>query len=251
MSVKSTQGFTQFGRCYSANVTTANGGSLTAPTNTALVAVAGPDGMDIWQAAAMATATQTSANQLEFFISKDFGSTFAILPVTATFTAGVASGTALNVPLPNTVPGGPTNPLTLGGAPGCFTHAMAASGLSESANWFAGQYPTAGTANAQTLAQCYNSANTAYGAAQVQGRIIDFVAGSTNSGAMTLAVGGAAAVAVTTFNGSALTGNEITKGFRYRVIDTGTSYILLPTDRLYVAMTQSQAVTVTAWGRDY
>lgn len=251
MSVKNTQGFTQFGRCYSVNVTTAGLGSFTVPTNTGLLAVAGPDGMDIWTLAGLATATQTSANQLAFFVSKDFGATFLAQPPTATFIAGAASGSAINVPLPNGVPGGPTNPLTLGGITGAFSHTMAQSAMSENAAWFAGQYPTAGTANVQTLAQCYNSAQTAYGAAQVQGRIIDFVAGLTNTGSMTLAIGSAAAAAITTFSGAALTGNEITKGFRYRAIDTGTAYILLPTDRLYVAVSQTQAVTVSAWGKDY
>jgi hypothetical protein len=199
----------------------------------------------------MATATQTSANALEFFVSKDFGSTFLALPITASFTAGATAPTALNVPLPNTVPGGPTNPFTLGGAVGAFTHVMASSALTENATWFAGQYPSAGTVNAQTIAQCYNTSGTAFGAAQVAGRIIDFTAGLTNSAAMTLAVGSAAATSVTKPDGTALSGGEVTKGFRYRVIDTGASYILLPTDRLYVAMTQSQACTVTAIGKEF
>lgn len=250
MSVKNSQGFTQFGRNYSVNIATASGGSLTVPTNTGLLFVAGPDGADIWQMGAIATATQTSANTLEFFTSADFGATFSALPMTGAFAASAAVAAAVNIALPNTVPGGPTNPLLLGGSIGAFTHAMQSSALTESASWFCGQYPSAGTVNAQTIAQCYNTAQTAYGVAQVQGRMIDFTAGLTNSGAMTLAVGGAAAVAVTTSAGSALAGNEVTKGFRYRVIDTGSSYILLPTQRLYVAMTQSQGVTVTAWGAD-
>lgn len=250
MTTKNTGSFTQFPRVAQVNITTANGGSLTAPTQTGLAYVAGPDGSDVWMAAAVATAAQTSANTIQLYVSKDFGATFGLLPITGTFAAGGAVSTVLNLPLPNTIPSGPTSPLVLGGVPGAFTHTMAQSSLSENAAWFVGQFPTAGTANVQTLAQCYNSAQTAYGAAQVTGRIIDFVAGLTNSGAMTLTVGTAAAAAVTTPAGAALTGNEVTKGFRYRVIDAGTSYILLPTDRLYCAMTQSQAVTVTINGAD-
>ncbi len=250
MSIKNAGSLTQFPRVGAINVTTANGGSLTAPTNTGLLFVAGPDGADIWTIGAIATATQTSANVIELFITKDFGTTFTALPMGATFTAAAASGTTLNVPLPNTVPGGPTNPLLLGGNPGAFTHTLTSSLQTESLTWFAGQYPTAGTANAQTLANAYNTAGTLAGSALAQGRMFDFVAGVTNSGATTLAITGGAATAVQVPSGSALAGGEITKGFRYRVIDTGTVFILLPTDRLVAAITQTQAVTLTAWGAD-
>lgn len=251
MSQKNTGAFTQFPRNYGVNITTLNGGSLTVPTNTGLLAVAGPDGMDIWALAAMATATQTSANNLEFFVSKDFGATFAALPITGAFTAGATAPTALNIGMPNTVPAGPTNPLVLGGVPGPFTHTMAQSSLSETASWYSGYAPTGGSANAQTLAVCFNTSGTQAASALAVSRIFDFVAGFTNSGALTLQLGLAGAgTAVTTPAGAALTGAEVTKGFRYRVVDTGAAYILLPSDRLYVAMTQSQACTVTAWGAD-
>lgn len=239
---------TQFPRRGSVNITTANGGSLTAPTNTGLVYVAGPDGADIWEIAALTTATQTSANTIQFFVSPDFGATYLALPISGAYAAGAAVSFPVNIAMPNTVPMGPTNPVILNGATGAFTHTMALSQLTENAVWFVGQYPTAGTANAQTLAQCYNTSNVAY--AQAQKNIIDFTAGVTNNGAMTLAIQGGPAQSVTTPAGAALTGSEVTKNFRYRVIDTGTTYILLPTDRLYVAMTQSQAMTVTAWGAD-
>lgn len=250
MSITNTPAYTQFPRTGQVNITASNA-SLTVPTNTGLVYVAGPDGTDIWSLGALATATQTSANTLEFFISKDFGATFAALPMTAQFTAGATAPTALPIALPNAVPGGPTNPLLLAGSPGAFTRTMAQSSLSDSATWFVGNAPTGGSANAQTLTGVYNSANTQLGSAMSAGRIIDLVAGFTNSGALTLQLGAAGAgVAVQTPAGAALTGAEVTKGFRYRFIDDGTHWILLPTDRLYVAMTQSQAVTVTAWGAD-
>ncbi len=250
MSIKNTGAFTQFPRLGPVNIGSANGSTITTPTNTGLLYVAGPDGADIWTIGAIATGTQTSLNTLQFFVSKDFGATFFALPLAASFAAGAAISTVLNVPLPNAVPGGPTNPLVLGGVPGPFTHAMQASSLTESATWFAAQYPTSGSANAQAIVNAYNTAGTLAGSALAQGRMFDFVAGFTNSGALTLAVSGGSATAVQSPLGTALTANEVTKGFRYRVIDTGTVFVLIPTDRLYVAMTQSQAVTFTAWGAD-
>jgi hypothetical protein len=254
MSTKSVPAFPQYKRNSGVNIATANGGNLEAPTNTGLVFVAGPDGTEIHEIGAICTTTQTSAQTVQLFTSADMGSTFAALPMTGSLAASAVAGVSVNVAHPNGVPMGPTNALALAGAPGPFTHTLSRSGQSENPLWFRAAVPTGGTANAQTCTLVYNYAGTQLSpaaAAPATGSILDLTAGVTNSAATTIAVGGAAAVTVKRFDGTDLVAGDITKGFRYRFVFNGANWILLPTQRLYAALTQSQKVTVTAWGADF
>jgi hypothetical protein len=251
MSQKNTPALGQFPRNSSVNVTTATGGSLTAPTNTGLVFTAGPDGTDIEQIAAIATAVQTSAQTIELFTSLDFGASFTALPMTGSFAASAAVAAVCNIAMPNTLPMGPSNCLRLPGCAGVFTHRMDQSLLSELSNYYVGKVPSGGTANAQTLAMAYNSAGTQLAAAPTTGDILDMVAGLSCSAAMTIQAGAAGAgVTVKRSDAADTATNDVVKYGRYRFVFNGTNWILLATARLYAAITQTQAVTVSAWGVD-
>src|ERR1044072_914511 len=96
MSTKNKPSLPQYPTKASVYLSSLNPRTLLAPQITGLLCVAGPDGTEIYEAAAIATATQTSANQIELFTSNDYGATFTYLPVTGAFTAGAAASTVLN-----------------------------------------------------------------------------------------------------------------------------------------------------------
>lgn len=212
---------------------------------------AGPDGSDLWQIAATITANQASANQVQLFQSPDGGTTFNFMPLSALLAAGniaqTTQATTANFVMPNTVPMGPTNPLIIGGRGLPFTYPTTNSVQTESTLYFTCQFSTTGT-TAQVCANCYNASGTQLGASPATGTIVDFQAGGTTSGATTVAFGLQSATSIKRTSAVALSSGDITTGFVYRAIYDGTEWILLLTDRIYAAIGQSQASTVSVWG---
>lgn len=251
MSIRNTPSLTQFPFYNSVQLTTANT-NYTSPTNTALLAVAGPDGLDLWTIAAIITANQASNNQVQLFHSPDGGTTFNFMPLSLALASGnigqTSAATSGNFAMPNGVPMTPSNPLVLAGRGLPFTYPMTNSVLTESTTYYAGQAQTGGTANAQTIASVFNSAGTQLAATPATGTILDFVAGVTNTTTTTIAPGLQVATAIKRDASTQLSAGDITKGFRYRAIFDGTQWILLLTDRIYAACGQTQAITVSAWG---
>jgi hypothetical protein len=252
MSLKSIGAFGQFPRLFTATAGTANGGTLTAPTNTVLLGPAGPDGTDLIQLAAIASVSQTSANLVNLYQSPDGGTTLLPLPLQASFAASAAAGTVANFTFPNAVPIGPQNPLELQGIRGAFTHTLAQSALTESANWYVGVGEGGGTANAQALAAIYNTAGTQLSATPATGTIVDYTPGVTNTTTTTVKLGLAGSgVAINRVGSSTgLSANDLLAHNPYRMYFDGTEWILLITYRLYIGVSVSQAVHVTGWGFD-
>lgn len=252
MTTRNTGSFIQSPRSYSIQLATANT-NYTTPTTPGLLWIAGPDGSDISEIAVTPTATVTSANQMQFFASPDGGTTFNLLPfgaVMATYT--MAQTTALPItyiPMPNNQPMGTSNPFVLTGVTNYPTFAMVQSTLTDLATVFYGG-KSFGTANAQTLPFCYNTAGTILGASPATGSIVDFECGITNTTTATIAPGSQIATAIKRSSGTNLSAGDLTVGFRYRMVWDGTEWILLLTQRLYFAMGQAQGVCATAWGYD-
>lgn len=224
MAIQNLAAFAQYRRTYTGTLTTANT-NLTSPSNTALIAVAGPDGSLVTRLSAIPTTTQLDT-LVQIFLSKDAGSTFNLL-TTAKMSAQTPNTTTQLTPtVIAQVDGTPineTNPIPLGGV----------VGFSTSAPTYGGK--TQGSVNAQLLP--YASTVTALTA----GTVVDFEAGLTNTLTMTLTVGTASAASVVwDQSGAALGAGDITTGFRYRVWCDGSFWRLFRTDRLYAAM----AVTV-------
>ena len=256
MSVRNTASLTQVPFNYQGQLTTANT-NYTSPSNTIILAQAGPDGSDIWGLAAVANANQSSANQVQLFISPDGGTTFNFLPLTAAIASGNITQTAgaalVNFNHTNGVPLGPTNPFVLGGRGGGFTYPMTNSVVTESTSYYKAYAPTTGTANAQTQAICFNASGTQL-AAGAAGVIVDFQAGLTTTTTGTLAFGAQTGqTAKRSAQGAApanLAAGDLTAGFWYRAIwdVANTQWLVLITDRLYAAIGETQGVTVSCWG---
>lgn len=219
MAIQNLAAFAQYRRTYSATVTGANTNYST-PANTALLAVAGPDGALITRLSAVPRADVT-ANQMQLFLSKDGGTTFSFM-TSALMSAYTFTPSSQVSPIALTQLDGTliseTNPLPLSGVTDYGTSAPTWGGASR------------GSANAQTLA--FASSITALTA----GLVVDFEAGLTNTTTMTLAIGTSVATSVVRdVTGAALSAGDITAGFRYRVWCDGSFWRLMLTDRLYVA----------------
>ena len=257
MYANNTPALPQYPRSYAVQLSAANT-NYTAPTNTALLWVAGPDGSDVEGISAAANANQGSANQAQFFLSPDGGTTFNVLSLSAALASGnIGQTTALqsaNFNLPSGVPMGPSAPLRLAGVPSGFVRTLTQGALTDSALYYRGLLPTQGTVNAQVLAAVYNAAGTQLSATPATGTIVDLIAGLTNTSAATIQLGAAGSgVALKRSVGALanLSAGDLTANFPYRLIFDGTEWCVLITTRLYAAIGQAQGVTVTAWGRDY
>lgn len=231
MAIQNVAAFAQYRRIYAATVTTANGGSLSAPTNTALLAVAGPDGSLITHLSAVPRATVT-ATQMQYYISKDGGTTFNFL-TTGLMAATTVTTSAQITPLAIAQVDGTLlseiNPISLSGVTNFGTSNPTFAGI------------TQGSVNAQLLP--FASSVTALTA----GTIVDFEAGLTNTSATTLTIGTSAATSVVRdSSGAALSAGDITAGFRYRVWTDGSLWRLMVTDRLYVATGITLASGITS-----
>lgn len=235
MAIQNLAAFAQYRRTSFASLTTANTNLLT-PTNTALVAVAGPDGALITRLSAMPTTTQLDT-QLQVFLSKDGGTTFDLL-TTAKMSAQTPTTTTQLTPTAVTqVDGTPlsdVNPIPLAGVTD-YGSTIIDGGTSQ------------GSVNAQTLP--FASSVTALTA----GLVVDFEAGLTNTLTTTLTVGTATAASVVwDKSGAALSAGDLTTGFRYRVWCDGSFWRLMITDRLYAAMSVTvNNVRVTAQQADF
>lgn len=254
MSIKNTGSFPQFPRCSSVTIGTANT-IYTTPSAPGLLWVAGPDGSDIIELAVIPNATVTTANQIQLYTSRDGGTTFFLLPMSGAMqTYTMAQNTALPVTvpaMPNGLPMNPSNPLSLAGITTINNLSYAQSTLSELTNYYYGGV-SQGTANAQTLPYCYNSAGTLLSATPATGTIVDFEAGLglTNTTTATIAPGSQIATTINRTSSVGLSAGDLTAGFRYRMTFDGTRWILGITQRLYFAMGQAQLTTATAWGFD-
>jgi hypothetical protein len=258
LSVSPTPTFSGLRWASQAQPTAANA-SYTAPTNTKLLAVAGPDGSLITKIGAVALVAQTSANQVQLYKSPDAGTTFLLTPLTATFAVSAAAFSVVNVTQPDGVTLGEQSVPQGGGYPlgGVLIPNMLASinnsGYSTNPLYFTG-LPSQGSANAQTVPQTFqNGAYSALTATPSTGTIVDFTPSYTNSGAATLKIGGQSGTPAIVRAGTltALTGGELTARFPVRVIWDGTNWQLLITERLYVAMNQAQNISVEAQGVYY
>lgn len=240
-TITNTAAFAQYRRIFEAVNTTANGGTLAAPTNTALLYTAGPDGSLITKLSSMPRATNT-ATQVQIYKSPDGGTTFnllntALIPANTVTTSAQVSGIA-TTQLDGTVLN-EGNPLALTGRSSLTTSLQSTpvqGGTSQ------------GAANVQTLPGAIGVT------ALTSGIVVDFEAGLTNSTTTTLGIGTATAAAVVRDNsGAALSAGDITAGFRYRVWCDGTSWRLIMTDRLYVAVgiTLAGGIVTTAQGVDF
>ena len=254
MSIRNTGSFAQNPRNYGIQLSTANTNYST-PNTPGLLWVAGPDGSEIYELAVIAAATVTTANQIQYYASPDGGTTLNLLPiggVMSTYT--LAQTTALPVVtanMPNALPMGPSNPLLLSGIADDITLSYAQSTLSELTSYYRGGV-SQGTANAQTLPNCYNSSGTLLSATPATGTIVDFTAGATltNTTTTTIAPGSQIATALKRTTATQLSAGDVTAGFRYRMVFDGTEWILRITQRLYCAMGQAQTCYFTAWGAD-
>ncbi len=237
MPITNTAAFAQYRRIYSATVTTANT-NYRAPTNTAMLTVAGPDGSLITRMASIARAT-VAQTQMQYYLSKDGGTTFTILTsgviAACTLTQTIQMG-GLTVTQIDGSAISETNPIPLAGVTSFGRTASTAGGV------------TIGTANVQTLP--FATGVTALTA----GVIVDFEAWLTNTSSMTLAIGtSAAASVVRDSTGTAVSAGDITTGFRYRVRCDGSFWRLFMTDRLYVAtgITLAGGITTTVEQADF
>lgn len=239
-TITNTAAFAQYRRSFETIATTATA-SLTAPTNTKLLYVAGPDGSLLTKVFSVPLATNVS-NQVQFYKSPDGGTTFNLMqttlcPANTVTTSSQISGVAM--PQLDGTALSESNPLALGGKTSLETSLQSApisGGTSQ------------GSVNAQTLPAAISVSSL------VKGTIVDFEAGLTNTLATTLTIGTAAAAAVVRdYNGAALSAGDITAGFRYRVWYDGTSWRLVVTDRLYVgiAITFATGICTTAQGVDF
>lgn len=224
-TITATAAFAQYRRNYQAITTTANSTYSGSVTNTALLAVAGPDGSLVTHLGSIPRATVGTANQLQLYLSKDGATTyqFILSVLQATYTmlqTTAAPTTAWNNIDGNTI--SETNPFPL-------------SGMTDFGSTVTPCGTSGGSANAQTLPFVQISALT-------QGSAYDFEAGLTNTAGTTLQLGTSTATAVVRdTTGAALSAGDITAGFRYRVWYDGSVLRLIITDRLYVAMGQSIA----------
>lgn len=240
MSITNTAAFAQYRRMYQGVVTTANGGTLVAPTNTALLAVAGPDGALITKAAAVPRAT-VAATQLQVYLSKDGGTTLGLIGGAQMGAATISISSSLSTTPLTQIDGttiSETNPVALSGVTDFGTTAPTWGGL------------TSGSVNAQLLPFATSVTSL------VAGLIVDFEvgAGLTNTSSMTLTVGTAAAASVVRdATGAAVSAGDLTAGFRYRVRCDGTFWRLFITDRLYVAsgITLADGIVFTAEQADF
>lgn len=253
MSMKNTGTFVQYPRTYTIQHSTANT-NYTTPTTPSILWQAGPDGSQIWGISVTPTATVTTANQIQLFLSPDGGTTFDLLPISAfqpTYT--MAQTTALPTQLllfPGGVALSPTNPLPLGGVSTMNNLSYANSTLSELATYFYGGQ-TSGTANAQLCPYAFNSSGTLATGTPTTGSIVDFEATLTNTAAMTLKVGTQTGTpALVRASGTNVSAGDITKRFRYRATWDGTQWVLMLTPRIYVGQGQAQANVFSAWGGD-
>lgn len=102
---------------------------------------------------------------------------------------------------------------------------------------------TGGSGNAQTASA--SPAITAYAA----GQVFRFIAGATNTGAMTLAVNGLTAQSVfDVATNAALRSNQVVSGFAYEVLYDGTRFLLLNPNQNYISgysPTITQGVTLS------
>ncbi len=234
-TITPTAAFAQYRRSYAATVTTANT-NYSSPLNTALLAVAGPDGSLVTHMASVARAT-IAQTQMQFYMSKDGGATFSLMtssviqPYTITQTSQIGGITATQI---DATAISETNPIPLGGQTdfGSTTTPCGTSG---------------GAANAQTLPFGNVAALTQYS-------VFDFEAGLTNTAGVTMAIGTTPATTmVRDITGSSLSAGDLTAGFRYRCWYDGAVLRLIITDRLYVAtgITLAGGITTTAQIADF
>jgi hypothetical protein len=213
-----TAAFAQYRRAYDAVTTTANTTYSGAVTNTALLAVAGPNGSIITRISSIPRAT-VGLTQMQLYRSKDGGTTFqffttALMPAYTMLQTTACAPTNFTNTDATTI--SETNPIPLTGMTN-FGSATTDCGTS------------GGSANAQTLPFANISALTQYS-------VFDFEAGLTNTAGTTLQLGTTAATAVVRdISGAALSAGDITAGFRYRCWFDGSNLRLVITDRLYVA----------------
>lgn len=237
MPIQNLAAFAQYRRAYSATTTTANGGTLAAPTNTALLSVAGPDGALITRISSVPRATVT-ATQMQFYLSKDGGTTLSLLTTSLMSAATVGASSQITPTAVTQVDGSvisETNPIPLTGVTDFSTSAPTYAGTS------------GGSVNAQTLP--YSTLSTL-----TVNTIIDFEAGLTNTTGMTLTVGSTAATTVVRdISGAALSAGDVTAGFRYRAWCDGSFWRLMLTDRVYVAqgVTLASGIVTTAQQADF
>lgn len=254
MTPSNTPAFAQRRWSYQAQPATANTTYTTTPTNIILLASAGPDGSVITKMGAIPNVTVTTANQLQIFKSPDFSTTnfFVNSAVMATYT--MAQNTA--APVTNILQ---LDGLTIGETNGYPLKAMPLSifGISFSqqspgSNYYSGGFGS-GTANAQTLPTLWQNGVPVQPSSFLPGSIIDYMPSVSNSGAATLKAGtqsGTPAVKVAGQQ-TALVGGELALYYPSRVWWDGTVWNLMPVERIYVAIGQSQKVTFDCQGIDF
>jgi hypothetical protein len=234
--ITATAAFAQYRRCYDAVTTTANSTYSGAVTNTALLAVAGPDGSLVTRISSIPRATVT-ATQMQLYRSKDGGTTFQFFT-----TALMAAYTMLQ-----TTACTPTNFNNMDGTTLSETNPIPLTGMTDFDDTTTDAGTSGGSANAQTLPFANVSALTQYS-------VFDFEAGLTNTAGTTLQFGTTAATSVVRdISGAALSAGDITAGFRYRVWYDGSNFRLIITDRLYVAqgVTLAGGIVTTAQIADF
>jgi hypothetical protein len=245
MSVINTPAFAQYPRSYSVQVSAAN-------TNT-LLWTAGPDGTLLTQIAAVNILGGVAAN-LQFYNSPDGNTTTKLLPFSAaTTTTTVSAATAIpivNVARPDGTLFSPTSPLYLSGVTVHKGLVMSQSTLSNLSSYYDGGR-SQGSANAQTLPFSQNSSGTIYLSTGVTNAIVDFEANFTNSTTTaTIQIANAAPLNLFRDDGTAIQAGDLTAKFRYRGWVSGTSFFLLITQRMYVAIGAATSIAFTAWGID-
>lgn len=254
MTPSNTPAFAQRRWSYQAQPATANSTYTTSPTNTILLASAGPDGSVITKMGAIPNVTVTTASQLQIFKSPDFGTTnyFVNSALMATYT--MAQTTAAPVTNINQLDGttiAETNGYPLKAMP-VSVFGLTYSQQSPGANYYSGGFG-GGTANAQTIPVLWQNGVPVKPASFTVGAIIDFIPSVSNSGATTLKAGtqaGTPAVKIAGQQG-ALAGAELSIYYPARIWWDGTVWNLMPVERIYVAVGQSQKVTFDCQGIDF
>ncbi len=235
-TITNTAAFAQYRRQYDAVTTTANTTYSGAVTNTALLAVAGPDGSLVTRISSVPRAT-VGLTQMQLYRSKDGGTTFQLF-TTALVAAYTMAQTTAAVPTnfnnTDATTISETNPIPLTGMTN-FGSTVTVCGTS------------GGAANAQTLPFGGVTALTS-------GAVFDFEAGLTNTAGTTLQFGTTAATTVVRdVTGAALSAGDLTAGFRYRCWYDGSNLRLIITDRLYIAqgVTLAGGIVTTAQIADF
>jgi len=234
---------------------TASNTNYSSPTQTKLIAVAGPDGSLITKIGVIATTTQTSQSSVQLYKSPDAGTTFNILPITASFTASDPTLTLKNFTQPDGTTISETNGLPLKGAVYPSPIVSVSNGqFSLSSKYYVGAAPTTGSANNQTVSiVSQNGTITTTSITFSGGEVFDIIPSYTNTGATSLSIGGSNRGAVRAGTLAVLTGNELVANYPVRVQgapDNSTWYVYI-TERLYGAIGTAQTASIQAQGVHY